>query len=140
MSPLPGFDVIATMSPMSRLPDALREHLVTPRNVGEPRGGFSHRGEALNGACRDHLVIYVDGDEQGRVARAGFRAKGCPAAMAMGSAVTDLLVGLPLDGTLAQLAAARLAEAYGEPAPLHRHALALVTEALDGLSVASPCS
>lgn len=122
---------------MSRLPDALREHLVSPRNVGEPEGGFSHRGEALNGACRDHLVIYLAGDDQGRVVRAGFRAKGCPAAMAMASAVTDLLVDLPLDGPLAQQASARLAEAFGEPAPLHRHALALVTEALDGLSAVS---
>lgn len=127
------------MSLMSRLPDALREHLVTPRNVGEPEGGFSHRGEALNGACRDHLVLYLAGDEQGQVARVGFRAKGCPAAMAMASAVTDLLVGLPLDGTLAQQATARLAQTYGEPSPLHRHALALVTEALDGLAVTS-CS
>lgn len=119
---------------MSRLPDALREHLLSPRNVGEPEGGCDHRGEALNGACRDHLVLYVGQDANGLVQRAGFRARGCPAAMATASAVTELLPGLPVNDQLPQAAAARYVERYGEPAVLHRHALALVKEALAELS------
>lgn len=128
------------MAPMSRLSQALREHIVSPRNVGEPEGGFEFRGEGLNGACRDHLVLYLGCDDEGRVARAGFRATGCPAAMAMGSAVTELLPGLPVDAALPEAATARLLDAFGEPAPLHRHALVLVTEALDRLTAMTPCA
>jgi NifU-like protein len=119
---------------MSRLPDALRDHIISPRNAGEPQGGFDHRGEAVNGACRDHLVLYLVRDDEGGVARAGFRAKGCPAAMALGSAVTELLVGLPIDDALPEATLARYVDAFGEPAPLHRHALTLVKEALTGLT------
>jgi NifU-like protein len=123
---------------MSRLPDSLRDHVTSPRNAGEPAGGFDLKGEAVNGACRDHLVFYLSRDESGSVARAGFRARGCPAAMALGSAVTELLVGLPIDDALPDATVARYIDAFGEPAPLHRHALTLVQEALSGLSRESP--
>jgi hypothetical protein len=67
------------------------------------------------------------------VAAAGFRAHGCPAALGMASAAAALLAGLPLDAGLPAALRARFVEAFGEPAALHRHALALVTEALEAL-------
>jgi nitrogen fixation NifU-like protein len=114
---------------VSRLPDALLQHLREPCHVGEPDGGASHRGEARNAACRDLLVIYLR-VEDGCVAAAGFKATGCPAVLGMSSAATELLPGLAADETLEDRLRERFVAAYGEPASLHRHALGLVTEAL----------
>ena len=46
------------------------------------------------------------------------------------SACTELLPGMAAEAALPERLRARFVEAYGEPAALHRHALALVTEAL----------
>lgn len=114
---------------MSRLPEHLLDHLRNPRNVGEPSGEPIFRGEARNPACRDHLVLWftVAG---GAVTAAGFRAAGCPACLAYGSASTEVLVGLPAGPGLAAAAEAALTERHGPPPGLHRHALKLVAEAL----------
>lgn len=117
------------MPPVSRLPDELLAYLREPRHVGEAAGGETHRGEARNAACRDHLVLSLR-VEDGLVLSAGFKAHGCPATLGTGSAVTELLTGLPWDAALPEAARARFVERYGEPARLHRHALTLVTEAL----------
>ena len=118
---------------MSRLPEALLEHLRAPRNVGPPEGaGEVRSGEARNAACRDHVVLYLARGDDGRVAGAGFKAHGCPAALGMASAATELLPGLALDAGLPDALRARFVETFGEPAALHRHALALVTEAATG--------
>ena len=114
---------------MSRLPDALLQHLREPRHVGEAPGGETHRGEARNAACRDLLVFSLRVAD-GRVAAAGFKAHGCPATLGMASAATELLPGLAWDKQVAAAARVRFVEAYGEPAVMHRHALSLVTEAL----------
>lgn len=114
---------------MSRLSDALRQHVLQPVGAGEPAGGHDHRGEARNAACRDHLVLYW-AEDQGQVARAGFRARGCPATLAYGSVAAEALPGLPSGEGLAQRLRAAVVARYGEPAALHRHALALVDEAV----------
>ena len=118
---------------MSRLPDALLAHLRDPRNVGQAPGGQTHRGEARNAACRDHLVLSLR-VEGGQVVSAGFKAAGCPATLGMGSAVTELLPGLECGPGLAERLRSRFIDAYGEPAALHRHALAMVAEALGSLA------
>ncbi len=117
------------MRAVTRLPDELLQHLREPRHVGAAPGGETHRGEARNAACRDHLVLSLR-VEDGVVASAGFKAHGCPAAIGTGSAAAQLLAGLPHDASLPEAARARFVERYGEPAALHRHALALVVEAL----------
>jgi len=123
---------------VSRLPEALREHLRHPGHVGPPPGpGALLQGEARNAACRDHVVIYLRRDAAGQVATAGFRATGCPAAIGTASAASVLLPGLA--GSGAELLAAlraRFVAAHGEPAALHRHAWELVGEALRGLTAA----
>ena len=116
---------------MARLSDELLRHLREPAHAGEPEGGYQWRGEAANPACRDHLILYLatDGDA---ITRVGFRATGCPACLAMVSAACELLPGEALDGGLAERVRERFVARHGEPAALHRHALALVVEALAG--------
>jgi len=139
---------------MDRFPEQLREHFAAPRHVGEPAGGVHRRGEARNAACGDHVVLYlqvgapapapaVDGgapaapDPSSPVVRpaapvvaAGFRARGCPVAMATASAACELLPGLPADEALPDALVERFEHRFGPPRPAHRHALALVVEAL----------
>ncbi|HZL98844.1 MAG TPA: iron-sulfur cluster assembly scaffold protein, partial [Planctomycetota bacterium] len=97
---------------MNAFPEHLRDHFERPRNVGEPQGGADRRGEALNAACGDRLVVYLQCEAAPdgragpasaaaeRVRAAGFRAQGCPAALATASAACSLLAGLPADASL----------------------------------------
>lgn len=123
---------------VERFPDHLREHFQAPRHVGEPPGGADLRGEARNPACGDHLVVFLKlapvagGRAEGpcRIEAAGFLAQGCPAAMATGSAACEVLIGLTADASLPQAIESRFEATFGPPRAAHRHALALVTEAV----------
>ncbi len=128
---------------MDRFPEHLRTHFEAPHHVGEPPGGADLRGEARNQACGDHVVVFVKLETAptaaGRaappspvVAAAGFRAQGCPAAMAMASAACSVMAGLAVDDQLAAALARRFELRFGAPRPAHRHALALVCEAVRG--------
>jgi hypothetical protein len=114
---------------MRDFPAALRRHFDEPGCVGEPRGGADRIGEARHPVCGDHLVLYLQVVE-GRVQAAGFRARGCPATLASGSAVCAVLPGLAADAGLPDEARRCFEEAYGAPKPAHAHALALVSTAL----------
>ena len=67
------------------------DHFEHPRNAGVVAGAdASVRIE--NPACGDLLELSVK-IREGRIAEVRFRAKGCVAAMACGSAVTELMSG-----------------------------------------------
>lgn len=83
------------------------------------------RGEAHNPICRDHVILYLQLDGE-RIEAAGFRATGCPAAMAYASAATEWLGGRALDSELATKLVAALTDDHGEPGAARRHALAMV--------------
>jgi NifU-like protein involved in Fe-S cluster formation len=119
------------MPGMRDFPEALRAHFDAPHHVGEPPGGADLRGEARNPACGDHLVIYL-ACADGRVTAAGFRAQGCPAAMATASAACSVLEGQPADPALSDALEPLFTERFGEPRAAHRHALALCVAALQG--------
>ncbi len=69
----------------------LLDHFENPRNPGSlDQPAMSVRVE--NPICGDILELSAR-FEQGRVAEARFRAKGCTASMASGSALTELIVG-----------------------------------------------
>ena len=131
----------ATIGRVRRFPEHLRQHFERPERVGEPEGGADRVGEARNAACGDRLVVYLrcepapGGAE--RVAAAGFRAQGCPAAMATASAACSVISGLAADERLPAALAARFEQHFGAPAPAHRHALALFSEALSALRPAA---
>jgi len=115
------------------LPASLREVFDASRHVGAPVGA-QRRGEARNEACGDVVVIWLrvgDGAEP-LVEAAGFKAQGCPAAMAAAAGACEVLAGLRVDAQLGEQLAAAFSERFGAPRAAHRHALALVCEAAGG--------
>jgi 7,8-dihydropterin-6-yl-methyl-4-(beta-D-ribofuranosyl)aminobenzene 5'-phosphate synthase len=75
-----------------RYPARALDHFLNVGEIERPDGA----GEAGDPSCGDvvRVTIRVEGD---RVADARFRVLGCPAAVAVGSAVTELAIGRSLD-------------------------------------------
>ncbi len=71
------------------------DHFQNPRNAGEIADADG-AAEIENPACGDVLRLTLKASA-GRITQAGFKAKGCVAAIACGSALTDLLVGKTLN-------------------------------------------
>ena len=67
------------------------DHFQNPRNAGEIADADG-TAEIENPACGDVLRLSLKISE-GRISAARFKAKGCVAAIACGSALTDLVVG-----------------------------------------------
>ena len=67
------------------------DHFQNPRNAGEVEDADA-AAEVENPACGDVLRLSLKISE-GRISAARFKAKGCVAAIACGSALTDLVVG-----------------------------------------------
>ena len=72
----------------------LLDHFQNPRNVGEILDADA-AAEMENPACGDTLRLTLK-TVAGRITRAQFKAKGCVAAIACGSALTELIVGKAL--------------------------------------------
>ncbi len=108
----------------------LLDHFQNPRNVGEIAGADA-TAEVENPACGDvlRLTLKVGGD---RITHAQFKAKGCVAAIACGSALTELVLGRTLVEAKG-LQRADLNAAVGGLPQASAHAAQL---ALDTLSVA----
>jgi len=115
------------------LPASLREVFDASRHVGAPAGA-QRRGEARNEACGDVVVIWlrVGAGDSPVIEAAGFKAQGCPAAMAAAAGACEVLAGLRADGRLGDQLAAAFSARFGAPRAAHRHALALVCEAASG--------
>ncbi len=69
----------------------LLDHFQNPRNVGEIADADAS-AEIENPACGDVLRLTLK-TGAGRIVEAKFKAKGCVAAIACGSAITELVVG-----------------------------------------------
>jgi nitrogen fixation protein NifU and related proteins len=71
--------------------ERLLDHFRNPRNVGE-LASPAICVDAVNPACGDMLRLCgeVDGDT---VTAVTFKARGCPASIAAGSALTELMIG-----------------------------------------------
>ena len=69
----------------------LLDHFQNPRNVGEISDADA-TAEIENPACGDVLRLTLKANE-GRISEARFKAKGCVASIACGSALTELIVG-----------------------------------------------
>jgi nitrogen fixation NifU-like protein len=73
----------------------LLDHFRNPRNVGE----FANADAAVeieNPVCGDILRLTLKAGA-GRITRAQFKAKGCVAAIACGSALTELIAGKTME-------------------------------------------
>ncbi len=70
----------------------LLEHFEHPRNVGEIAGADAS-ARVENPACGDIMQLTLK-LAAGRIAEARYRTRGCVAAIACGSALTEMLIGL----------------------------------------------
>jgi nitrogen fixation NifU-like protein len=110
----------------------LIDHFRNPRNVGElPAPALTV--EVSNPICGDILRLGAL-IENGHVAEARFKVRGCTASIAAGSALTELIAGRDRTG-LESLTAADVDRAVGGLANESKHAAALCAEAVRALLV-----
>lgn len=105
----------------------LLDHFEHPRNAGEI-ADCDACAQVENPACGDVLKLSVK-IEVDRIAAAKFRAKGCVAAMACGSAVTELVRGKTIVEAK-MLRPANVVEAVGGLPEASSHASHLAIDAL----------
>jgi nitrogen fixation NifU-like protein len=108
----------------------LLDHFQNPRNAGEISDADG-RAEIENPACGDVLRITVKCSE-GRIAQIRFKAKGCVATIACGSALTELATGRKVE-EVSKLQRENINAAVGGLPQASSHAAQL---ALDTLSLA----
>jgi nitrogen fixation protein NifU and related proteins len=110
--------------------ELLLDHFRNPRNVGElPPPACTV--EVSNPVCGDILRLSAR-FEEGRVAVASYRVRGCTASIAAGSALTGWMTGRTR-GELAAVRPADIAEAVGGLAPESRHAALLCVDGIRAL-------
>jgi len=103
------------------------EHFERPRNAGElPPPALTV--EASNPVCGDilHLWVLID---SGCIGKIRFKARGCVAAIASGSMLTELVAGKRLEEAQL-LSASDIAAALGGLPPESGHAAELAADAL----------
>jgi nitrogen fixation NifU-like protein len=110
--------------------ERLLEHFRNPRNVGElPAPAVTV--EVSNPACGDILRLSVRFEGEA-VAEVRYKVRGCTASIALGSALTEWMLG-QTRATLAALRPATLEEAVGGLRPESGHAAALCVQAVNAV-------
>ncbi len=110
--------------------ERLLDHFRNPRNAGELPAP-SLLVEVSNPACGDILRLSAR-VEEGRIVEARYRARGCTASVAAGSALTELLAGKSRT-ELAAITPGAVEEALGGLPAESRHAAALCVDAVRAL-------
>jgi nitrogen fixation NifU-like protein len=105
----------------------LLDHFQNPRNAGEIAGADA-TAEVENPACGDVLRLNLK-VIAGRITQVRFKAKGCVAAIACGSALTELLDGKTLDEAQ-KLTSEDIRSAVGGLPQASSHAAKLALEVL----------
>jgi nitrogen fixation NifU-like protein len=105
----------------------LLDHFQNPRNAGDIADADA-TAEIENPACGDVLRVTLK-EDAGRISQMQFKAKGCVAAMACGSALTELVTGKTLDEAR-RLRREDVIEAVGGLPQASSHAAHLALEAL----------
>jgi len=107
--------------------EEFKDHVANPRNVGN-FDDANRFGEETNPACGDTLKLFLKVSE-GMINRAGFLAYGCPATIACGSAITELITNQTIEDALAIDRQMISAKVGGIPSRKN-HAAALAIETL----------
>jgi len=110
--------------------ERLIEHFRNPRNVGE-LDAPAVTVEVTNPACGDILRLSAR-FEQGRIAEARYKTRGCTASVAAGSALTEWLIGKERP-ELISLTPADIEEALGGLSRESKHAAVLCVDAVRAL-------
>lgn len=108
----------------------LLDHFENPRNVGELLSA-SHTVECENPICGDIVRLSVR-VEAGRIVALGYKARGCTASIACGSALTTLLEGKARE-ELSSLRAGEIEAAVGGLIPESKHAAVLCADVVKQL-------
>ena len=110
--------------------EKLLEHFQNPRNVGELAGARA-KIEVSNPVCGDVLQLTVD-VEAGVVREVRFLCRGCTAAIACGSLLTEMMLGKCV-GDLGALDARAVAEGIGGLPEASFHAALLAENGVKAL-------
>jgi nitrogen fixation protein NifU and related proteins len=114
--------------------ERLLDHFQNPRNAGE-LGPPAIAVDVTNPACGDMLRLSAR-FANGRVADARFLTRGCTAAIAAGSALTEWMAGKSCE-ELAKLSAADIETAVGGLDPASKHAAVLCIDGVRQLLAAA---
>jgi NifU-like protein involved in Fe-S cluster formation len=107
--------------------EAFKDHLAHPRNAGE-LANANAVAEETNPACGDRLrlSLLISG---GRIVTVRFLAYGCPPTLACGSALAEMLEGMPVEEAM-KLTRKEIVTAVGGLPSRKQHAAALAIETL----------
>jgi nitrogen fixation NifU-like protein len=107
--------------------ETFRDHVANPRNAGELPDATSV-AEETNPVCGDRLRLSLR-ICNGRIEAARFLAYGCPATLACGSALAEMIERLTLDQAM-EVTRSDIVDAVGGLARGKQHAAALAIETL----------
>ncbi len=107
--------------------ETFRDHLAHPRNAGElPDANAT--AEETNPVCGDRLRLSLS-IRDGRIEGARFLAYGCPATLACGSALAEMLEGMKVEDAM-KLTRKEIVSVVGGLPTRKQHAAALAIETL----------
>jgi nitrogen fixation NifU-like protein len=109
---------------------AVLDHFQNPRNQGDLPAATA-TVDVTNPVCGDELRLAVR-IEDGRIVTAKFRARGCQAAIASSSVLTEMLIGKRVT-EIGDITAEQISAALGGLPPATRHGSQLAEEAIDAL-------
>jgi nitrogen fixation NifU-like protein len=72
--------------------EIILDHSRHPRHFGA-LGGANHVAEGHNPLCGDRVKVYLQVDDQGRIADVSFEGRGCAISVASASLMTEMLKG-----------------------------------------------
>ena len=107
--------------------EAVLDHFKNPRNAGDLPGATAEV-EVTNPACGDIMRLSVR-VENGRIADARFKTRGCVTAIACGSYLTEMLRGKSI-GAARSISYQQISEALGGLPPATMHGSQLACDAL----------
>ena len=107
--------------------EIFKDHIAHPRNAGELLDANA-TAEETNPVCGDRLRLSFKICD-GRIEAARFLAYGCPATLACGSALAEMLEGMTVENAL-HLARKEIVSAVGGLPTRKQHAAALAIETL----------
>jgi len=107
--------------------ETFRDHIAHPRNAGQLPDANA-LAEETNPVCGDRLRLSLS-IRDGRIEAARFLAYGCPATLACGSALAEMLEGMTVEGAL-HLTRREIVNAVGGLPGRKQHAAALAIETL----------